>query len=137
MKTSKPSAINFRFGFKNLEHAISESDNFRIRHDQHKERLERELVTLRGRLAASENDNRSLLTKIQQKNLDIARSTSKASDNNRVRLTNLQKEKTKLDEENKKLERQLGESQLAITSLEKQKEKLSLSLEDLNHEVQA
>ncbi|KAJ6107830.1 Myosin tail [Penicillium sp. IBT 18751x] len=119
-----------------LEHAISESDNFRIRHDQHKERLERELVTLRGRLTASENDNRSLLTKIQQKNLDIARSTSKASDSNRVRLTNLQREKTKLDEENKKLERQLGESQLAITSLEKQKEKLSLSLEDLNHEVQ-
>ena len=27
---------------------ISESDNFRIRHDQHKERLERELVTLEG-----------------------------------------------------------------------------------------
>ncbi|KAJ5966320.1 hypothetical protein N7481_013034 [Penicillium waksmanii] len=119
-----------------LTHAISESDNFRIRHDQHKERLERELVTLRGRLTASENDNRSLLTKIQQKNLDIARSTSKASDNNRLRLTNLQKEKTKLDEENKRLERQLGESQLAITSLEKQKEKLALSLEDINHEIQ-
>lgn len=118
-----------------LTHAISESDNFRIRHDQHKERLERELVTLRGRLTASENDNRSLLTKIQQKNLDIARSNSKASDNNRLRLTNLQKEKAKLDEENKKLERQLGDSQLAITSLEKQKEKLSLTVEDLNHEV--
>lgn len=119
-----------------LNHAISESDNFRIRHDQHKERLERELVTLRGRLTASENDNRSLLTKIQQKNLDIARSSSKASDNNRLRLGNLQKEKTKLDEENKKLERQLGESQLAITSLEKQKEKLALNLEDINHEIQ-
>ncbi|KAJ5397554.1 Myosin tail [Penicillium cosmopolitanum] len=119
-----------------LTHAISESDNFRIRHDQHKERLERELVTLRGRLTASENDNRSLLTKIQQKNLDIARSTSKASDNNRLRLTNLQKEKNKLDEENKRLERQLGESQLAITSLEKQKEKLALNLEDINHEIQ-
>lgn len=118
-----------------LTQAISESDNFRIRHDQHKERLERELVTLRGRLTASENDNRSLLTKIQQKNLDIARSNSKASDNNRLRLTNLQKEKAKLEEENKKLERQLGDSQLAITSLEKQKEKLSLTVEDLNHEV--
>ncbi|KAJ5176654.1 Myosin type-2 heavy chain 2 [Penicillium canariense] len=118
-----------------LEHAISESDNFRLRHDQHKERLERELVILKGRLTASENDNRSLLTKIQQKNLDIARSNSKASDNNRLRLTNLQKEKTKLEEENKRLEKQLGDSQLAITSLEKQKEKLSLSLEDLNHEV--
>ncbi|OOQ85685.1 myosin type II heavy chain [Penicillium brasilianum] len=118
-----------------LEHAISESDNFRLRHDQHKERLERELVTLKGRLTASENDNRSLLTKIQQKNLDIARSNSKASDSNRLRLSNLQKEKIKIEEENKKLQKQLGDSQLAITSLEKQKEKLSLSLEDLNHEV--
>ncbi|KAJ5381657.1 Myosin type-2 heavy chain 2 [Penicillium cataractarum] len=118
-----------------LEHAISESDNFRLRHDQHKERLERELVTLKGRLTASENDNRSLLTKIQQKNLDIARSNSKASDSNRLRLATLQKEKSKIEEENKKLQKQLGDSQLAITSLEKQKEKLSLSLEDLNHEV--
>ncbi|KAJ6146656.1 hypothetical protein N7497_008638 [Penicillium chrysogenum] len=118
-----------------LTHSISESDNFRLRHDQHKERLERELVTLRGRLTASENDNRSLLTKIQQKNLDIARSNSKASDSNRLRLTNLQKEKARLDEETKKLSRQVEDSQVMITSLEKQKEKLSLSLEDLNHEV--
>ncbi|KAJ5609635.1 hypothetical protein N7528_010202 [Penicillium herquei] len=118
-----------------LMHAISESDNFRIRHDQHKERLERELVTLRGRLTASENDNRSLLTKIQQKNLDIARSNSKASDNNRLRLQTLQKEKAKLEEENKNLTRQMGDLQMAITSLEKQKEKLTLNLEDLTHEV--
>ncbi|KAF7718793.1 Myosin heavy chain [Penicillium ucsense] len=118
-----------------LEHAISESDNFRIRHDQHKARLERELVTLKGRLTASENDNRALLTKIQQKNLDIARSNSKASDSNRLRLSNLQKEKERLEEDNKRLQKQLGDSQLTITSLEKQKEKLSLSLEDLNHEV--
>ncbi|KUM60627.1 hypothetical protein ACN42_g6502 [Penicillium freii] len=118
-----------------LMHSISESDNFRLRHDQHKERLERELVTLRGRLTASENDNKSLLTKIQQKNLDIARSNSKASDSNRLRLTNLQKEKARLDEETKKLSRQVEDSQVMITSLEKQKEKLSLSLEDLNHEV--
>ncbi|KAJ5647429.1 hypothetical protein N7490_003801 [Penicillium lividum] len=118
-----------------LMHTISESDNFRIRHDQHKERLERELVTLRGRLTASENDNRSLLTKIQQKNLDIARSTSKASDNNRIRLQTLQKEKAKLEEENKKMTRQMGDLQMTITSLEKQKEKLTLNVEDLNHEV--
>ncbi|KAJ5775657.1 uncharacterized protein N7511_000668 [Penicillium nucicola] len=118
-----------------LMQTISESDNFRLRHDQHKERLERELVTLRGRLTASENDNKSLLTKIQQKNLDIARSNSKASDSNRLRLTNLQKEKARLDEETKKLTRQLEDSQVQITSMEKQKEKLSLSLEDLNHEV--
>ncbi|KAI2793616.1 Myosin type-2 heavy chain 2 [Penicillium oxalicum] len=118
-----------------LEHAISESDNFRIRHDQHKARLERELVTLKGRLTASENDNRALLTKIQQKNLDIARSNSKASDSNRLRLSNLQKEKERLEEDNKRLQKQLGDSQLTITSLEKQKEKLALSLEDLNHEL--
>ena len=118
-----------------LTNAIAESDNFRIRHDQHKERLERELVTLKGRLTASENDNRALLTKIQQKNLDIARSTSRASDNQRVRVTNLQKDKTKVEDENKKLSHQLGDLQLTITSLEKQKEKMSLSLEDLNHEV--
>src|SRR3954451_16921640 len=62
-----------------LVQTISESDNFRLRHDQHKERLERELVTLRGRLTASENDNRALLTKIQQKKLDIARSNLRAS----------------------------------------------------------
>ncbi|KAJ5947397.1 hypothetical protein N7466_000412 [Penicillium verhagenii] len=118
-----------------LMHTISESDNFRIRHDQHKERLERELVTLRGRLTASENDNRSLLTKIQQKNLDIARSTSKASDNNRLRLQTLQKEKAKLEEDNKNISRQMGDLQMTITSLEKQKEKLTLNVEDLNHEV--
>lgn len=118
-----------------LTQAIAESDNFRIRHDQNKERLERELVTLKGRLTASENDNRALLTKVQQKNLDIARSSSKASDNQRLRVTNLQKDKSRLEEENKKLSRQLGDSQLSITSLEKQKEKLSLNLEDLNHEV--
>lgn len=118
-----------------LSNAIAESNNFRLRHDQHKERLERELVTLKGRLTASENDNKSLLTKIQQKNLDIARSTSRASDNQRLRITNLQKEKAKAEEENKKLGHQLGDLQVAITSLEKQKEKLALSLEDLNHEV--
>ncbi|KAF7167206.1 hypothetical protein CNMCM5623_000601 [Aspergillus felis] len=118
-----------------LTNAIAESENFRIRHDQHKERLERELVTLKGRLTASENDNRALLTKIQQKNLDIARSNSKASESQRLRITNLQREKAKLEEDNRKLTRQLGDLQLSITSLEKQKEKLSLSLEDLNHEV--
>ncbi|KKK18602.1 hypothetical protein AOCH_005613 [Aspergillus ochraceoroseus] len=118
-----------------LMNAIAESDNFRIRHDQHKERLERELVTLKGRLTASENDNRTLLTKIQQKNLDIARSTSKASESQRLRVVTLQKEKAKLEDDNKKLARQLGDLQLSITSLEKQKEKLALSMEDLTHEV--
>ena len=48
-------------------------------------------------------------------------------------MTTIQKERSKFEEENKNLSRQLGESQVAVTSLEKQKEKLSLSLEDLNH----
>ena len=114
---------------------MMESDNFRTHHDQHKERLERELLTVKGRLTASENDNKALLTKIQQKNLDIARSKSRAGDSQRVRLNQLQSEKTKLDEDNKKLARQLTDTSLHVTALEKQKEKLALSLEDLQHEV--
>lgn len=120
---------------QNLTHMISESENFRVRHDQHKERLERELVTVKGRLTASENDNRALLNKIQQKNLDIARSNSRAGDAQRARLTQLQGDKSKLDEANKQLKRQLGDAHLSINSLEKQKEKLALNVEDLNHEV--
>src|SRR6202030_496171 len=100
-----------------------------------KERLESELLTVKGRLAASENDNRALLNKIQQKNLDIARSNSRAGESQRVRMTQLQNEKMKLDEECKKLQRHLGDTQLMTTSLEKRKEKLSLTVEDLNHEV--
>lgn len=118
-----------------LTQMIAESDTYRAYNDQHKERLERELVTIKGRLSASENDNRALLNKIQQKNLDIARSNSRAGDSQRVRISQLSNEKTKLEEENKKLQRQVEDSQLTITSLEKQKQKLSLGLEDLNHEV--
>jgi myosin heavy chain 9/10/11/14 len=118
-----------------LKKTMMESENFRLHHDQHKERLERELVTVKGRLTASENDNKALLNKIQQKNLDIARSNSRAGDTQKVRLTQLQNEKAKLEEDNKKLSRQLTDASLSITSLEKQKEKLALSLEDLNHEV--
>ena len=84
---------------------------------------------------ASENDNRALLNKVQQKNLDIARSNSRVSDTQRSRLAQLTKEKTKLEEETKRLLRELGDAQLNNTSLVKQKEKLSLSLEDLNHEI--
>ena len=92
-------------------------------------------MTVKGRLAASENDNRALLNKIQQKNLDIARTNSRAGDNQRTRLTQVQNEKNRIEEENKKLSKQLTDAQLSITSLEKQKEKLALSLEDLQHEV--
>ncbi len=118
-----------------LKTTMMESDNFKIHHDQHKERMERELVTVKGRLTASENDNKALLNKIQQKNLDIARTNSRAGDTQKVRLTQLQSEKSKLEEENKQLSRQLTDATLSITSLEKQKEKLGLSLEDLNHEI--
>ena len=120
---------------EDLTQLIANSDNFRLHHDQHKDRLERELVTVKGRLTASENDNRALLNKVQQKNLDIARSNSKAGDSLRSRMAQLQAEKSKLEDDAKKLTRQHGDAQLLITSLEKQKEKLELNLEDLNHEV--
>ncbi|KAL8907312.1 MAG: hypothetical protein Q9207_001489 [Kuettlingeria erythrocarpa] len=118
-----------------LTRVIAESENFRLHHDQHKVRLERELVTIKGRLAASENDNRALLNKVQQKNLDIARSQSKASDSQRSRVLQLQAEKSKLEDENKRLATQCGEAHLSISSLEKQKEKLALNVEDLHHEI--
>ena len=120
---------------QDLSRVIADSDSFRLHHDQHKERLERELVTVKGRLSASENDNRALLNKVQQKNLDIARSHSKASDSQRTRVSQLQAERTKLEEENKRLVKQCGDAQLSISSLEKQKEKLALNVEDLNHEI--
>ena len=115
---------------------IAKSDSFRVQNDQHKERLERELVTVKGRLSASENDNRALLNKVQQKNLDIARSNSRAGDSQRSRMGLLQAEKVKLEGENKRLSRQYTDAQLSITSLEKQKEKLALGLEDMNHELE-
>lgn len=119
-----------------LKSFIGESDAFKLHHDQEKAHLQRELVTIKGRLTASENDNRALMNKVQQKNLDIARSNSKASDNQRGRMQQIQAEKTKSDEEVKKLQRQLNDSQLTITSLEKAKEKLILNLEDLKLEAE-
>ena len=121
---------------QSLTKLIAESDNFRTQHDQHKERLERELVIVKGRLTASENDNRALLNKVQQKNLDIARSNSRAGDSQRSKMDQLQAEKTKLSDENKRVSQQYNSAQLSIKSLEKQKEKLALSLEDLNHELE-
>lgn len=121
---------------QSLTKTIADSDNFRVRHDQHKERLERELITVKGRLTASENDNRALLNKVQQKNLDIARSNSRAGDSQRSKMGQLQAEKAKLDAENTQLSRQYHDAQLSIASLEKQKEKLALSLEDCNHELE-
>lgn len=118
-----------------LAQVIADSEAYKVYNDQHKDRLERELVAIKGRLTASENDNRALLNKVQQKNLDIARSNSRASDTQRSRITQLQSGKTSVEENNRQLARQLEEARLTITALEKQKEKLALSLEDLNHEV--
>jgi len=120
---------------QNLTNMLAESTSFQDRHDQEKDRLQRELVTVKGRLTASENDNRTLLNKIQQKNLDIARSNSRANDTQRARLAQLTTDKSKADEESKRLQRQLEEAQLTISSLQKQKEKLELNVEDLNHEL--
>ncbi|KAG8525865.1 uncharacterized protein KY384_000625 [Bacidia gigantensis] len=121
---------------QSLRRMINESDVFRLQHDQHKERLERELVTVKGRLNASENDNRAFLNKIQQKNLDIARSTSRAGDSQRSRVLQLQAEKAKGDEDSKKLRSSFNDLQVSMASIEKQKEKLKLDVEDLHHEIE-
>lgn len=118
-----------------LNKMILESGDFGLKVDKEKERLDRELNTVKSRLMASENDNRVLLNKLELKKLEVARSTSKASESSRGQVITLQREKTKVDEQNQKLNKQLGEAQLTIASLVKQKEKLALSVEDLNHEV--
>ncbi|KAL2145551.1 hypothetical protein VTI28DRAFT_6943 [Corynascus sepedonium] len=120
---------------EDLNKLILESGEFGLKNDQAKERMERELQTVKSRLAASENDNRALLNKLQQKGLEIARSTSRANEASRNQLLSLQREKAKLEEQNTKLNKQLGDSHVTIASLEKRLEKLQLNLEDLNHEV--
>ncbi|KAL1609471.1 class II myosin [Nothophoma quercina] len=119
----------------NLTQMLADAEGFRERNDQQKERLERELVTIKGRLTASENDNRALLNKVQQKNLDIARTNSRAGETQRSKIMQLTNEKSKVEEDNKRLYRQLEDAQVTIASMEKQKEKLELTLEDLNHEI--
>ncbi|KAK0655568.1 P-loop containing nucleoside triphosphate hydrolase protein [Cercophora newfieldiana] len=120
---------------EDLNKLILESGEFGLKNDQAKERLERELQTVKSRLAASENDNRALLNKLQQKGLEIARSSSRASEASRGQLQVLQREKARVEEQNAKLNKQLGDSQVTVASLEKKLEKLQLNLEDLNHEV--
>jgi myosin heavy chain 9/10/11/14 len=120
---------------EDLNKLILSSGEFGLKNDQAKERMERELNTVKSRLAASENDNRALLNKLQQKGLEIARSSSRASEASRGQVHTLQREKSRIDEQNAKLNKQLGESQLTVASLEKKLEKLQLNLEDLNHEV--
>lgn len=120
---------------EDLNRTMVESGDYGLKNDQQKERLERDLNTLRSRLKASENDNRTLLNKLQQKGLEIARSNSKASDSTKSQVLLLQREKARADELNLKLQKQLENVQLTNASLEKQKEKLQLSLEDLNHQM--
>ncbi len=120
---------------KELETMIYESGNFGTNQDKEKERLDRELNTAKSRLMASENDNRALLNKLQQKGLELARSGSKANETQRAQVITLQREKAKIEENNQKLNKQLGDAHLALAAAEKQKEKLSLTLEDLTHEV--
>jgi len=120
---------------RNLKQLIGDSDMYKIHHDQHKDRLERELVTIRGRLTASENDNRSLLTKLQQKNLDIARSNSRTSDSQASRIAQLQADKTKHEEQAKRALRELEDAKLAMSTMEKQNEKLSHDVQELQQEL--
>lgn len=123
------------YQIEDLNKVILESGEFGLKNDQAKERLERELVTVKGRLAASENDNRALLNKLQQKGLEIARSSSRATEASRGQIMALQREKAKLEEHNTKLNKQLGDSQVTVASLEKRLEKMHLNLEDVNHEL--
>ncbi|KJR85249.1 myosin heavy chain [Sporothrix schenckii 1099-18] len=118
-----------------LNKLIVSSGEFGLKNDQAKERMERELQTVKSRLTASENDNRALLNKLQQKGLEIARSTSRAGEASRGQIQILQREKARLEELNNKLNKQLSESQMTSASLEKKVEKLNLDLEDMNHEV--
>ncbi len=103
-----------------LNHQVEElnklmlsSGEFGLKNDQAKERLERELHTVKSRLAASENDNRALLNKLQQKGLrdrtvqlegerGVAWPRSRACSGKRRGA----------EEQNAKLHKQLGESQL-------------------------
>ncbi|CAK7274386.1 class II myosin [Sporothrix epigloea] len=118
-----------------LNKLILSSGEFGLKNDQAKERMERELQTVKSRLTASENDNRALLNKLQQKGLEIARSTSRAGEASRNQLQILQREKARLEDLNGKLNKQLGESQMATASFAKKVEKLTLDLEDMHHEV--
>lgn len=120
---------------EDLNKFMIESGEYGLKNDQAKERLERELVTVKGRLTASENDNRALLNKLQHKGLEIARSSSRASEASRGQIVSLQREKARIEQENVRINKQLGDSQLSVAGLEKRVEKLLLNLEDLNHEI--
>lgn len=136
LKWFEEECANLNRQVEELNKLILSSGDFGLKEDQAKERMERELQTVKSRLAASENDNRALLNKLQQKGLEIARSSSRASEANRGQLMVLQREKARLEEMNTKLNKQLGDAQVKSASLEKKLEKAQLNLEDLNHEYQ-
>ncbi|KAK6542622.1 hypothetical protein TWF694_006566 [Orbilia ellipsospora] len=120
---------------RRLTKQIEDGEASKRANEQAKKRLEQEMSTLKARLLSSEHDNRALQNKIQQKNLELAKTSSKASEQYRDKIVQLTADKAKAAEEEKKLHNQLSDAQLKIISLEKQKEKLALDLEDLSHEV--
>jgi myosin protein heavy chain len=117
-----------------LSRVVDEQEGARQSQENSRKRTEQEFNAIKNRLVASENDNRALQNKIQQKNFEISKANAKASEQYRDKIVSLTAEKTKADEENTRLRKQIEDAQIQITSLEKQKEKLSLSLEDINHE---
>lgn len=118
-----------------LTRVMSEQDSARQTYETSRKRNESELTAVKNRLMASENDNRVLQNKIQQKNLEINKANAKAGDQFRKQIVQLTAEKAKVEENEKKMRKQLSDALVQVSSLEKQKEKLSLDLEDLNHEV--
>ncbi|PHH65256.1 hypothetical protein CDD81_3115 [Ophiocordyceps australis] len=115
--------------------AMAWSGESRAEKDQAKQRLERELGTVKSRLAASEHDNKALLNKLQQKGLEIARSASRASEAWRTQRLALERDKRRVDEANEQLHKQLDEAQERLAWQDKRAERLQLSLEDAKHEV--
>lgn len=118
-----------------LTRVVNEQDTARQMYESTRRRADQENNQMKNRLIASENDNRVLQNKIQQKNLEISKANAKAGEQYRDKIVALTNDKAKADETSKKLHKQLEDSQLQIGSLEKQKEKLTLNLEDINHEV--
>lgn len=118
-----------------LTRVVSEQDGSRQTYEQGRRRAEQEASAMKHRLLASENDNRALQNQIQQKNLEISKANAKASQQYRDKIVALTADKTKADESASQYRKQLEEAQIQIRTLEKQKEKLSLNIEDINHEV--
>ncbi|CZS98096.1 related to myosin II [Rhynchosporium graminicola] len=120
---------------KELEKTILDSGKFGLQVDQEKDRLQRELSAAKSRLIASERDNKALLTKIQQKGLEISRSNSVVNQRSQSELIASQRDKAKAEEQSRKVAKQLETAQNEIASLRKKNEKLLLDLEDRAHEV--